>query len=50
VLLDLCDQVEGLPAFLLRHLDAERVVDGGKASMEDGVDDDALDFDDLAAN
>ena len=48
VLLDLGDQVEGSSPLLLRHLDAKRVVDGGEAPVKDGVDDDALDLDDLA--
>ena len=48
VLLDLGDQVEGGSPLLLRHRDAERVVDGREAPVKDGVDDDALDLDDLA--
>jgi hypothetical protein len=48
MLLDLGDQVESGSPLLLRHLDSECVVDPGEAPVEDGVDDDALDLDDLA--
>src|SRR4029079_2610319 len=48
VLLDLGDQVEGGSPLLLRHRNADRVVDGRKPSVKDGVDDDSLDLDDLA--
>ena len=48
VLLHLGDQVESGPPLLLRHLDSKCVVDRGEAPVEDGVDDDALDLDDLA--
>ena len=48
VLLHLGDQVETRGAVLARDGDAQRVVDLGQRAGEDGVDDDALDLDDLA--
>src|SRR5207249_2667199 len=41
VLLDLEDEVHGLPSVALRNLDLERVVDLRKVAGEDGVDHDA---------
>ena len=48
VLLDLGDQVDRRAAVLLGDLDAQGVVDARELAVEDGVDDDALDLDDLA--
>ena len=48
VLLDLGDQVDRGAAVLLGDLDAQGVVDARELAVEGGVDDDALDLDDLA--
>ena len=48
VLLDLGDQVDAAVSVCARDLDRERVVDLRQLAGEDGVDDDALDLDDLA--
>ena len=48
MLLDLGDQVDRGPVVLLGDLDAKGVVDARELAVEDGVDDDALDLDDLA--
>jgi hypothetical protein len=48
VLLDLRDQIDRLLTVALGEVDTEGVVDRRQALGEDGVDDHALDLDDLA--
>ena len=48
VLLDLRDQIDLGAAFLAGHLDSQSVVDLREIAGEDGVEDDASDFDDFA--